>query len=300
MKPERSYVIWVPRNGSGRIRNFLIGPSFIKILSLLLFFCICAVPVMETGILTLNRRVTDLERKRQQLQAEVQSLQYIKKALACIEKKDRMVRGYFGMERFRSLEQIVGTGGTPDMELSSLDFNHTEIDSKPHVTRMTVPMKLQVLKSNYEILDQLLAKKEEALDYTPNIIPVDMEEPRISSGFGWRKSPFTKRREFHAGIDIRGPRGTKILAPASGVVINRGYDQWIGNYLVVQHTKEIKTIYGHLSRISVDKGIKVRRGDPLGLMGNTGLSTGSHLHYAVIRNGRAVNPMEYILDMRGG
>ena len=84
------------------------------------------------------------------------------------------------------------------------------------------------------------------------------------------------------------------------MVINRGYDQWLGNYIVIQHTEKLKTIFGHMSKISVANGTKISRGDLLGYIGNTGLSTGTHLHYSILNEGQPVDPMEYILDIRPG
>jgi len=138
--------------------------------------------------------------------------------------------------------------------------------------------------------------QEKVWGYTPSIIPVNHVNPRVSSGFGWRKNPFTNSREFHAGIDIIGPKRTMIIAPSRGVVVVKGFDQRLGNYLVLEHNENVKTIYGHLHKVSIEKGMQVKRGETLGLMGNTGLSTSCHLHYGVIVNGRAVDPMQYILD----
>jgi murein DD-endopeptidase MepM/ murein hydrolase activator NlpD len=144
-----------------------------------------------------------------------------------------------------------------------------------------------------------MVRQAEAWDTTPSILPVELKNPVISSGFGWRKSPFTNKREFHAGIDIIGRTGTPVVAPAAGVVINAGQDRWLGKYLVLQHSEELKTIYGHLHEVSVSKGGRVRRGDLIGRVGNTGLSTSSHLHYSVLERNRAVNPMQYILEVSG-
>ncbi len=304
MKPDRTYIIWVPQDGLGKTRKFLIGPSFIRILLLMIIICVCAVPFLETGMLTLYRKVTDLEETRDELLTEIESLKYLERELALIEEKDRAFREYFGMEKYQSLDQIIGKGGIPDAGNSREDLYHFALIDKPEPQHVTsgrdLPRRFRILNSNRKILIQLLKEKDKALEYTPSIIPVEMDEPRISSGFGWRRNPFTDRREFHVGIDIIGPEGTGIIAPAAGVVIKKGYDQWLGNFLVLQHGEEIKTIYGHLKDIVVKEGVRVKRGDMIGTMGNSGLSTSNHLHYAVIKNDRAVNPMVYILDVRGG
>ena len=86
---------------------------------------------------------------------------------------------------------------------------------------------------------------------------------------------------------------------ASGWVVRTGYDKWLGNYLVMQHGDRIKTIYGHLKEALAHEGDHVRRGDRIGLVGNTGMSTSHHLHYGVIVNNRAVDPLQYVLDLNG-
>jgi murein DD-endopeptidase MepM/ murein hydrolase activator NlpD len=155
-----------------------------------------------------------------------------------------------------------------------------------------------VLKKNLEgIIDDLLDRKSE-WDRKPTILPVDTEEYWISSGYGWRKSPFTGRREFHSGLDISSRRGTPIVAPADGTVISVGKDRYLGKFLKIAHSDNLTTIYGHLMEHKVKKGQPVKRGDLIGLMGNTGLSTGHHLHYQVQKENKSVNPKQYILNTR--
>jgi len=303
MKPERSHLIWVPGNGSGKIRTFFLSPSLVRIFALVVFSCVCSVPFLETGLLALSRKTAKLEQKKQDLQAEVVRLQYIKRALAHIEEKEKMLRNYVGLEKYGSLEQIIGGGGKANYNLPSLDRirigSGNGLQGRKGSHDMPLPTKLHRLASNYEILNQLVLRQKETWEDTPSIMPIELENPRISSGFGWRKNPFTEKNEFHAGIDIVGPRGTKVISPAHATVLKKGYDPRLGHYLVLQHTEEIKTIYGHLLKVTVTEAADVKRGDLLGLVGNTGLSTSYHLHYAVIVNNRAVDPTQYILDAGG-
>ena len=303
MRSGRGYIVWLPRGGQGKIRKCLINPFFMGLFFILALFCICSVPVLETGLLTLTKRIDDLEREKQKLQSEVFSLHSIRRALVRIEEKEKMLRDYFGVEDHRFLEQVMGGIGEPGLDFSrvSLDYVDPRDSSYEPVIFPFMPLdrKLQVLDANCEALNQLMVKQREAWEDTPSIMPVGLKNPRISSGFGWRKNPFIGRREFHVGIDIVGPEGTRIIAPARGTVITKAYDRWLGNYVVLQHTEDIKTIYGHLHKISVDKNTHVNRGDLLGFMGNTGMSTNRHLHYTVLVNGRAVDPMQFILDMNG-
>ena len=121
----------------------------------------------------------------------------------------------------------------------------------------------------------------------------------FSSGFGWRRSPFTGLKEFHNGLDISSRKGTPIVAPASGKVVKRGRDKYLGNYLKIDHGRKVVTMYGHLSDFNVSPGQDVTRGEIIAFMGNSGLSTGHHLHYTLKVNDRCVNPLHYILNAKG-
>ena len=295
MKTTRTQVIWISGNGSGKVCSFMVSPCILRILLFVLILCVCAVPLLETGLIALAREVQGLQEKRQNLASEVLTLQYLRKALGQISEKESMLRNYYGMEKYDSLDQVMGIGGRP--------FPNFEKEGPAGHEKgkgdLVLPLRLRRLGANMETLEMLTARQGDAWAGTPSIIPVDLKNPRISSGFGRRKSPFTGRGEFHAGIDIMGPKGTKVVAPAGGKVIAGGHDRWLGNYLVLKHGEDIKTVYGHLEEKSVRRGMEVKRGDLLGLMGNTGLSTSRHLHYGVMIRNRAVDPMQYILDVRG-
>ena len=118
----------------------------------------------------------------------------------------------------------------------------------------------------------------------------------MSSTFGYRVSPFTSVKKMHEGLDIAAPRGTEVLAPADGVVTFNGVKGAYGNLLVLDHGYGLVTRFGHLSQILVQPGTRVKRGDRIALVGNTGRSTGDHLHYEVRIDGVPVNPTRYILD----
>jgi len=118
----------------------------------------------------------------------------------------------------------------------------------------------------------------------------------ISSGFGYRKSPFTGLKEFHRGLDIATREGTPIIAPADGIVIFTGKKGGLGRLLTINHGHGIITRYAHLQKSLLKRGSHVKRGDKIALVGNTGRSTAPHLHYEVHLNGIPVNPAKYILN----
>ena len=135
---------------------------------------------------------------------------------------------------------------------------------------------------------QLQRAKEMA---TPSIRPTNGS---ITSGFGYRRSPFGASREFHTGVDISAPRGTSVYATATGTVVMATYSGGYGNVIFIDHGFGFSTVYAHLSRMNVKVGQQVTKGQVIGLVGSTGRSTAPHLHYEVRINGTAVNPYTYL------
>ena len=118
----------------------------------------------------------------------------------------------------------------------------------------------------------------------------------INSEFGMRKDPFDGAREHHGGIDIDVPLGGPVTAPAAGVVAAAGRVRDYGNFITIDHGNDVRSLYGHLSSISVRTGDHVDKGEVIGRAGSTGRSTGPHLHYEVRVNGRAVNPRDFLWE----
>ncbi len=146
---------------------------------------------------------------------------------------------------------------------------------------------------NLKALDSLLARAGRVLATLPSRWPV---RGAVNSEFGNRPSPWTNATEFHAGMDIRAEKGTPVKAPAGGTVTFAGAHGEYGLTVMIEHGNDIRSIYGHLSQIRVTVGQRVERGMQLGLTGNTGRSSGPHLHYEIVVSGRAVNPRAYLWD----
>ncbi len=148
------------------------------------------------------------------------------------------------------------------------------------------------LASLSRLLDQL-EDKQDKLASSPSIWP---SKGWLTSRFGARVSPFTGRRQMHAGLDIAAASGTPIVAPARGRAIFAGNKGPLGRALVIDHGFGVKTTYGHTSAIFVKAGQTVERGQKIAAIGNSGRSTGPHLHYVVEVNGTPRNPLDYIFD----
>ena len=117
---------------------------------------------------------------------------------------------------------------------------------------------------------------------------------RVSSNFGWRTHPIKKTRLFHNGVDIAVPSGTNVKAAASGQVVHSGWMNGFGYTVIIDHGRGVETLYAHNSRTTVSKGSMVNKGQKIALSGNTGLSTGPHLHFGVLRNEEPLNPRNYL------
>jgi murein DD-endopeptidase MepM/ murein hydrolase activator NlpD len=148
--------------------------------------------------------------------------------------------------------------------------------------------KFRALFTSWKRLDQV----GQGILSIPSARPV--EGVSMTSGFGVRSDPFRRSAAMHAGIDLAGPIGTPIYATADGIISYSGWMRGYGNLIEIAHGKAIETRYGHLSKILVRNNMPVKRGQLIGLMGSTGRSTGSHLHYEVRLDGHAVNPVPYL------
>lgn len=164
------------------------------------------------------------------------------------------------------------------------DLLHDLIDLQGQLNNMGLEMGL---------LQRELEEDRLVIASTPAIAPT---KGLFTSSFGYRKDPFTGRRTFHQGIDIVAPRGKEIVATGDGVVIKAERMRGLGNAVYISHGFGVTTRYGHMSKIAVEAGQRVSRGDVIGHVGNTGRSTGNHVHYEVHVDGKAQNPLPYVLD----
>jgi murein DD-endopeptidase MepM/ murein hydrolase activator NlpD len=175
---------------------------------------------------------------------------------------------------------------------ASLDL-HGEIlaGTRQGVRRLAIQAAAQVL--SFEDLIGGLEGKRHRLASTPSIWPT---EGWVTSRYGYRISPFTGRRVFHAGLDIASDFGTPIVAPARGRVVSAGRKGPLGKTLVIDHGFGLRTSYGHTGEIYVEKGETIERGERIASVGSSGRSTGPHLHYVVEVGGKSVDPRDYIFE----
>jgi murein DD-endopeptidase MepM/ murein hydrolase activator NlpD len=126
------------------------------------------------------------------------------------------------------------------------------------------------------------------------VSPLKGTNPRLSSSFGWREDPFDGVQRLHEALDLAAPTGTPVKAASSGTVAMVGNSPVDGKYIIISHTGGYQTLYAHLSVVSILQGARVDQGTKIGEVGSTGRSTGPHLHFALYKDSRAVNPLDYL------
>jgi murein DD-endopeptidase MepM/ murein hydrolase activator NlpD len=207
--------------------------------------------------------------------------------------------------------ESIGQGGYPVRPGDEIDSIYGSLVSRGNRTAARVAEQNQVLAAFLGEIQDFESAHASRSRTTPSVSPVQRASFVLTSPFGNRRSPFTKQLDFHAGIDMAAPVGTPVHAPADGFVtfagrypLKRSVSWWrYGNLVVVRSGERFVTLYGHLSSVAVKTGQRVRQGDLLGKVGNTGWSTSPHLHYEVrVREVdgrfRPVDPRIYILDHR--
>lgn len=231
-----------------------------------------------------------LKGKLEDLSVEIDSI-LVK--LKMMEEWEDEIRFEKNLKNINKEIREMGIGGLPQ-----IDTLFTEFSQETNILFYQANSKLGNLKSKLEfdfnthsdLLDQVKLK-ESLFRNTPSIYPT---YGRISDGYGWRIHPISKKRTFHYGLDFGNKIGTPIYATADGVVKSIQKKKLIGNYIVITHKFGYQTGYGHLHKALVKVGDQVKRGQIIALMGNSGRSTGAHLHYEVQRYNKYRNPYDYL------
>jgi murein DD-endopeptidase MepM/ murein hydrolase activator NlpD len=187
--------------------------------------------------------------------------------------------GFGGVNRYSKYKEF------ENRDLLTETMRRTDILSKQIV----------IQSKSYDEIFTMIRNKAAMLSCIPAIQPVNNKDlKRMASGFGYRTDPIYKTTKFHAGMDFAASVGTEIYATGDGVVVRADADaSGYGNHVRINHGYGYLTLYGHMSKISVRPGQKVKRGDVIGLVGNTGKSVGPHLHYEVHKNNEAINPVNF-------
>ena len=217
-----------------------------------------------------NKRVENeiMIKKVAELKKEIKRLQNIQESML-----------YFIEEKKRDKNMVIQTSFSPEDELSGEE---------------ALLKKMSQISEGFRKVYEELMRRKLILDYLPTIKPT--EKGYISSGFGYRIHPILKRTHFHTGVDISAPKGTKVFAAASGKVVEVSRSKNNGLYIKIKHINGIETAYTHLSQVFVKRGEFVEKGEIIGLVGNSGRTTGPNLHYEVHFRGKPINPLIFMVE----
>jgi len=179
-----------------------------------------------------------------------------------------------------------------------MSMNSSDLENSITNTINNLTLRIAYQDKSFNEITGFIKNKEQLLASTPAIQPVSNKDlKRVASGFGYRIDPVYKTVKFHAGLDFTAPQGTPIYATANGVVRTSGnLGNGFGNHVVINHGYGYETLYGHMFRIKVRSGERIKRGEIIGWVGNTGKSTGPHCHYEVHKNGRTLDPVYFFYN----
>ncbi|MBN2637789.1 MAG: M23 family metallopeptidase [Bacteroidales bacterium] len=242
-----------------------------------------------------KREITEYQLQIKIMNDRLDKMQKVMNELA--NRDDNIYRVIFEADPVPKSVRQAGIGGV-DRYANLEGYNNSQllVETAKKIDKLT--SEIYVQSKSFDQLFTLAKNKEKMLASIPAIQPVrNIQMKRISSYFGYRMDPFYKVRKMHDGLDFSAPRGTPVHVTGDGTVIqvnrsSRGY----GNEIVVDHGYGYRTLYAHLSAFKVKKGQKVKRGQIIGLVGNTGKSTAPHLHYEVRKNNLPVDPIYFFFN----
>jgi murein DD-endopeptidase MepM/ murein hydrolase activator NlpD len=286
-------VILVPHTRA-KLRKWRISTTQVGIFAGTLLFLTLAASLITWSYLRttvdqkeLSRLRTENDNLREVNQSFEDSIRDLNTDLSNYEERTRQLAIVAGLGNLTDDSGVGGDLSSPTLGASgsgnpSLDEYLNSFENR------TAQLSGQLSK----IQDQL----DERLRWTASMPSITPARGIMTSRFGTRRDPVSGKPAFHPAIDISAPKGHPVVAPADGVVLRSGRNGGLGKSIVLSHGYGLTTRFGHLSRIDVQPGQKVRRGDVIGAVGSTGRSTGYHLHYEVLEDGKQVNPLAYMLD----
>lgn len=229
-----------------------------------------------------------LHKKMDQVQVVLNDLQ---------DRDDNIYRVIFESEPIPNSIRQAGFGGSDRYSVFD-NYDNAELLKTTTERLDKITKQLYIQSKSFDEVVKLAKNKEKLISSIPAIMPINNKDLRRQpGGFGWRTHPIYKTPEFHPGMDFAAEQGTPIYATGDGVVeVADANAQGYGNHVVINHGFGYQTLYGHMSKIAVRVGKQIKRGELVGYVGSTGLSTAPHIHYEVIKNGEKVNPINFYFN----
>lgn len=244
----------------------------------------------------LKRELEEVMTQYHLLSNEVERLDNILQDLE--QRDDNVYRIIFETEPIANTIRRAGSGGVNKYEsLKHLSNSELIVETAKKIDELSKAVYIQ--SKSYDEVEKLAMNKIDMLASIPAILPVSLNKEstrQISSSFGYRMHPIYKTVRFHSGMDFTGTIGTPIYATGNGTVEDSSFDKGYGRHIIINHGYNYKTVYAHLDKSTVKKGQKVKRGDIIGYLGNTGLSTAPHLHYEVRKNNKPLDPVNFYFN----
>jgi murein DD-endopeptidase MepM/ murein hydrolase activator NlpD len=240
-----------------------------------------------------NREIEALKLQYELLQKKMEQAEVVLKDLE--DRDDNIYRTIFESEPLPKSIRYGGTGGS-DKYSAFENYENAELLVSTTERMDELIKRLYIQSKSFDDVVRMARNKEKLIASIPAIMPINQKDlaHAVTSGFGWRTHPIYKTPEFHPGMDFTAETGTPIYATGDGIVeVADNLAQGYGNHVVINHGFGYETLYGHMSRIKAHVGQKVLRGELIGWVGSTGLSTAPHVHYEVIKNGEKVNPINF-------
>jgi len=239
------------------------------------------------------------ENVQMRLQYDLMSkrLDHINKVLDDVKKRDdNIYRVIFEAEPIPDAIREAGFGGVNRYtDLEKIPNSRIVVESAKKLDKIT--RKLVVQSKSYDEVEKMVVNNEDMLASIPAIQPISNKDlRRTASGYGWRIHPIYKIRKFHKGMDFTASTGTEVYATGDAKVQYVSFEKGYGNFIVLDHGYGYKTLYAHLSSFNVRRNQKIKRGDVIGFVGNTGQSVGPHLHYEVHKDNKKIDPINYYFN----
>ncbi|GAB4281328.1 MAG: M23 family metallopeptidase [Marinilabiliales bacterium] len=265
------------------------------ITSFLLYFVVFEYFIDSPEEMSLKRENTLL---KDQYELLLKKMSIAEKVLTNLENRDNNIyRSIFGLDPIPSSIRESGIGGINRYsQLEGYKSSELIIISSQKIDNLL--KKIEIQSKSFDKIVDIVKNKEQMMASIPAIIPISNKElTRISSGFGYRIHPVYKTSNFHTGMDFVAPYGADVHATGCGKVISCEYSyRGYGNTIIIDHGYHYKTLYAHLSKINVRPGQIVKRGQVIGAVGNTGMSSGTHLHYEVRYDNAPINPVNFYFE----
>lgn len=242
----------------------------------------------------LKREINTLSLQYEILQTRLKQINVVMNDLQ--ERDDNIYRVIFEAEPIPIDVRKAGFGGTNRYKaLENYNYSKLMIETTKKIDMLS--KEIYVQSKSYDELAKAVNSKGKMMAAIPAIQPIDSRKLRGSiSGFGYRMHPIYKIRKMHDGMDFTAPIGTPIYATGDGVIVAAGVERGYGNRIMINHSYGYVTKYAHMSRFKARKGQRIKRGDVIGYVGNTGASTGPHCHYEVYKNGKPINPINFFFN----